>query len=379
MPKKTLDRALSRAKELGIRNLLALRGDEPREHEYGPPNGTSQDLDDVDSVGVKFTYAIDLVKYIRQEHGDWFCIGVAAYPEGHATSPYDLNQSPENDFPNLVAKTRAGADFLMTQLFYDVDAYIKFRNTLKEKDTEGILNGKIIIPGLMPVQSWGILTRTTKLCCVKAPQGVWSKLEKVKGDDAAVKELGVDVLQDIIKQMRSANSTLPSESRQGFHFYTLNLERAVAQILERCDLIRESDAIPTISAPPAAGQLSMSSANHQRLPSQGGVDGRHDQGQRKLSSNPRRRSSANAPPENWVIVDRLQHIKEPRDDSAVSFEVSEDEIRQIRPNETTKKESLAVSEGEGSLGHDANWDDYPNGRFGDARSPGLLHSNSNEA
>ena len=121
MNRQLIDDALEQAKVLGIRNILALRGDAPRSEEYRD-EGTPPEQDS----NKDFTWAIDLVKYIRKEYGDYFCIGVAAYPEGHSDQSHPQHQDPQFDLPSLIEKTKAGADFIMTQLFYDVEAYDKF-------------------------------------------------------------------------------------------------------------------------------------------------------------------------------------------------------------------------------------------------------------
>ena len=91
----------------------------------------------------------------------------------------------EHDLPYLVEKTAAGADFIMTQLFYDVDAYQKYERTLREHES-GLFKTIPIIPGLMPVQSYQILRRTTKLSHASLPPEILKRLEAVKGNDEAL-------------------------------------------------------------------------------------------------------------------------------------------------------------------------------------------------
>ncbi len=188
MRRSVLDKALADAKSMGIQNILALRGDEPRAGEYddlinGQQNGT-KGLEEADE-DVNFEYAIDLVRYIRRKHKKHFCIGVAAYPEGHSVTAYPTAQSPVHDLPHLINKVKAGADFIVTQLFYDVDAYLSFESLLRNHES-GIFKDIPIIPGLMPIQSWQTLKRTTKLSCARVPRGIEEKLEACKGDDDAV-------------------------------------------------------------------------------------------------------------------------------------------------------------------------------------------------
>ncbi len=129
--KKTLDEA----KQHNIRNILALRGD--------PPHG--QDWVVTDS---NFKYAVDLVKYIRKEYGDYFGISVAGYPEGHPDGGY------RKDLKYLKMKVDAGADFVITQLFYDVD---KFLNFVKDCRKAGITCP--ILPGILPIINYNNFRR----------------------------------------------------------------------------------------------------------------------------------------------------------------------------------------------------------------------------
>ena len=105
MSRKLVDEALEEAKALGIRNILALRGDPPRPEEYR--------IDGEEDSNRDFSYAVDLVRYIRQQHGEYFCVGVAGYPEGHADESHPAYQSVEHDLPYLVEKVSAGAEFII--------------------------------------------------------------------------------------------------------------------------------------------------------------------------------------------------------------------------------------------------------------------------
>lgn len=109
MPKAKLDIALKRARAIGVTNILALRGDAPRGEEYA--------LDPSDAAD-EFQHADDLVRYIRKEHGDFFCIGVAGYPTPHPDS-----ESAAAEMHYLKVKCDAGADYIITQLFYDMPSF----------------------------------------------------------------------------------------------------------------------------------------------------------------------------------------------------------------------------------------------------------------
>ncbi|OAL43167.1 methylenetetrahydrofolate reductase-like protein [Pyrenochaeta sp. DS3sAY3a] len=338
MNRALVDDALEQAKVLGIRNILALRGDAPRSEEYREEGQLPEQDSNTD-----FTWAVDLVRYIRKQYGDYFCIGVAAYPEGHSDESHPEHQDPLFDLPYLVEKTKAGADFIMTQLFFDVEAYDKFEKTLREHES-GVFKTIPIIPGLMPVQSYKILLRTTKLSHAKLPADVLARLDAVKSDDELVKQVGVKILDEIVEHIK----TRPDVGKRGFHFYTLNLEKAVSHIVEDSHLIPQTtpedddeviiDTTPAINLEPPNGALTRER---------------------------RRLSSINSGPRNRVIISHPSATKS----SNHSFEAPESEAGIPRGPVNTRANTLAISEGEGSLGREATWDDFPNGRWGDARSP----------
>ncbi|OAL00026.1 MTHFR-domain-containing protein [Phaeosphaeriaceae sp. SRC1lsM3a] len=338
MNRALIDEALEQAKVLGIRNILALRGDAPRSEEYRDEGQTPEQDSNKD-----FTWAVDLVRYIRKEYGDYFCIGVAAYPEGHSDESHPEHQDPKNDLPSLVEKTQAGADFLMTQLFFDVEAYDKFETMLREHES-GAFKTIPIIPGLMPIQSYKILLRTTKLSHANLPSNMLARLDAVKSDDELVKQVGVKILDEMVEHIKAR----PDPGRRGFHFYTLNLEKAVSHILEDCDLIprenlEDEDSVIVETTP----------AINLEPPTNG------------MSVKPRSRlSSMNSGTRNRVIISHPSASK-----SNHSWEATEEEAGLPRGAINTRANTLAISEGEGSLGREATWDDFPNGRWGDARSP----------
>ncbi|KAM0251049.1 hypothetical protein ACHAP5_001929 [Fusarium lateritium] len=345
MSKKLIDEALADAKALGIRNILALRGDPPRREEYRDAE------DSEDDGGQDFNWAIDLVKYIRKTHDDYFCIGVAAYPEGHAEESHPLGQSVEHDLPYLVQKVQAGADFIQTQLFFDIEAYEHFENTLREHPS-GAFKDIPIIPGLMPIQSFQMIKRTTKLSHAKIPDHLLERLNAVKGDDERVKMVGVDIVSELIDKVKDIKSKTPGP--KGFHFYTLNLEKAVSFILERANLIpdppedEEAVAVDELAIPALQinGSANMRSSSHSR----------------SRQSRSRRHSSVVSDPHNYVIVGDRPAIHP-------EWEATSQEAGGRAEAINTRANTLAISEGEGALGREATWDDFPNGRFGDARSP----------
>ncbi|KAK2048846.1 methylenetetrahydrofolate reductase [Colletotrichum somersetense] len=344
MSRKLIDKALEDAKALGIRNILALRGDPPRKSEYR--DAEDSDVDDAED----FVWAVDLVRYIRKNYGDYFCIGVAAYPEGHADESHPLGQSFEHDLPYLVEKVQAGADFIMTQLFFDIKAYDKFENTLKEHPS-GAFKDVVLLPGLMPIQSYQMIKRTTKLSHAKIPDNLMARLDAVKGDDEKVKQVGVDILSELVEQVKEVKSRTPGP--KGFHFYTLNLEKAVSFILERTGLIpdhsfEDEEAViddgPGVPVSVPEVQLNGLAPIH---PAARALSGR------------RHSSMGSSDPHNRIIVSSA---------SNPAYETTAVDLSNSEPV-NTRANTLAISEGVGAVGREATWDDFPNGRWGDARSP----------
>lgn len=193
---------LDRIFRLRIQNVLALRGDPPRDQpRFSPPeNG--------------FAHASELIRFIRHEGFD-FCIGGAAYPEGHIESP-DL----ETDLLYLKEKTQAGVDFLITQLFFDNAVFFRF---LERTRALGITVP--IIPGIMPITNVNQIERFTQLCGATIPPTLHSQLDAVRHDDAAVKALGIE-------HALSQCQELLERGVPGIHFYTLNQSPATRAIVE---------------------------------------------------------------------------------------------------------------------------------------------------
>lgn len=317
--KQVIDDALARAKAAGIRNILALRGDPPRGEEYFVPNAAD------------FKHAVDLVRYIKEQHGDYFCIGVAAYPEGHCEGADSSQQNVHKDLPYLKEKVDAGADFIITQLFYDVEQFLSFEQLVRDTVSTDIP----IIPGLMPINTYQLFHRAAKLSHASIPQAILDKFpESIQNDDDKVKSIGVEILRNAIHGIFSrTNGRI-----RGFHFYTLNLEKSIAQIVEKSSLLsrvieegKDEDAIMSDDESYKTAAIS-----------------------KVLKS--RRSSSLNT--SNKVLVDKIRMDSQDFEDAA-DFKLSV----------PSKKEIVAISSGEGTLGRDATWDDFPNGRFGDSRSP----------
>eukprot|EP01104_Vermistella_antarctica_P000530 TRINITY_DN10687_c0_g1_i1.p1 TRINITY_DN10687_c0_g1~~TRINITY_DN10687_c0_g1_i1.p1 ORF type:complete len:588 (-),score=189.29 TRINITY_DN10687_c0_g1_i1:61-1824(-) len=206
----TLKEALTICKEGGVQNILALRGDPPHGEEWKEVEGG-------------FKYAGDLVKYIKEEFGDYFGICVAGYPEGHTEAI-----SYEDDLKHLKEKIDAGADFIITQLFYDCDLFFKF-----VKDCRDLGITCPIVPGMMPIQNYGGFNRMTTMCKTYVPQSIHDALLPHKDDDAAVKEYGVQLCVKMCKKLLAGGV-------KALHFYTLNLEKSVSKIVMRLGLSEDT-------------------------------------------------------------------------------------------------------------------------------------------
>lgn len=208
MPKSKVDDALKEAYKAGCQNILALRGDPPREKEKW------------EAVSGGFNYAKDLVKYIRQEYGDYFDIGVAGYPEGCDDQP-----DAELLLQHLKEKVDAGATFIITQMFYDVDNFLEW---VKKCRAIGITVP--IIPGIMPIQTYAAFMRRAIWTKCKIPERWMELLEPVKNDDVAVREIGKDLIAEMCQKMID-NGILH------LHFYTMNLATATNMVLEKLQLL----------------------------------------------------------------------------------------------------------------------------------------------
>ena len=207
MPVKRLDGVLEKALESGIRNILALRGDPPRDSSVW------------ERVEGGFTYAHELVSHIRERFGDEFCIAVAGYPEGHLEAD---DKDACTGF--LKHKVDCGADFIITQLFFDVDEYGDF---LQRCEKHGITCP--IVPGLFPIQTFDRFKKFVQFTGVNVPRNVWDHLEPMRQDDAAVRSYGVDLCIEMCERLIGLGAP-------GYHFYTLNLQSPVMRILEGLEL-----------------------------------------------------------------------------------------------------------------------------------------------
>ena len=200
---------LTDAADVGVSNVMALRGDAP---EGGP------DADPWVPEAGGLRYANELVAFLRDRFPQ-FGVGVAGYPEKHPECP-----DPDTDLANLVRKVDAGADAVFTQLFFDNSHFLRFRDAAVEAGVE-----VPIVPGVMPVTDFGRIKRITAMCGSSFPDEFAGALEDVKDDKLGQFEVGVDWA---VKQCRE----LLEEGVPGMHFYVLNRAAATEQILDGMNL-----------------------------------------------------------------------------------------------------------------------------------------------
>jgi len=189
---------------MGIDHLVALRGD--------LPSGYGQ--------GGEFAHASDLVRFIRDQHGDHFTIEVAAYPEIHPQS-----KSAQDDLKYFVEKIQAGADSAITQYFFNSDAYFRFVD-----DAERLGITVPIIPGIMPITNYSQLARFSDACGAEIPRWVRQRLAGFGDDSHSIAAFGLEVVSDLCDQLICGGAP-------GLHFYTMNRAEPTLAILRNLDII----------------------------------------------------------------------------------------------------------------------------------------------
>jgi len=197
---------LGQIRALGVRNVLALRGDPPGGGEFQPTPGG-------------FEFSSQLVGFIREQ--DDFCIGVAGFPEGHVA----CKEGKHVDWSYLKGKIDAGADWVITQLFFDNADYYEFRDHMTGRHNVQIP----IVPGIVPILSGAQIKRFTALCGARIPAALGSKLEELGDNDAAVAQFGIEYATQQCQDLLRAGAP-------GVHFYTLNKAHSTVRVLQNLGL-----------------------------------------------------------------------------------------------------------------------------------------------
>ena len=196
----TVRTQLAELKAMGVKRLVALRGDLPSG--YG--------------IGGEFHYASDLVAFIRAETGRDFHVEVACYPEVHPQA-----RSPEADLQAYAAKVKAGADSAITQYFFSPEAYFRFVDESRKLGLD-----VPVVPGVMPIISSTQLMRFSDACGAEIPRWIRLRLQAYGDDTASIKAFGLDVVTDLCARLRDGGAP-------ALHFYTMNQSQATLGVLER--------------------------------------------------------------------------------------------------------------------------------------------------
>ena len=195
-----LREVLAQYRDHGIRHVIALRGD--------LPSGSAD--------AGEFRYANELVRFIREETGDWFHVDVAAYPECHPQA-----RNPQEDLASFKRKIDAGANSAITQYFFNADAYWSF--------VDGCVQAGIdvpIVPGIMPISGYTKLARFSDACGAEIPRWIRRRLEGYGDDASSLRAFGLDVVTQMCARLLERGAP-------GLHFYTLNQAGLTATIWRR--------------------------------------------------------------------------------------------------------------------------------------------------
>ena len=205
--KESIRELLNNYVKLGVKRIVALRGD--------MPSGMRE-------TG-EFRYANELVEFIRSETGDHFHIEVAAYPEFHPQAP-----NAQVDMENFARKVKAGANAAITQYFYNADAYYRFVD-----DSEKLGVDIPLIPGIMPITNYSNLKRFSDMCGAEIPRWIAKRLDGYGDDKASLVAFGEEVVTEMCQK-------LLDNGAPGFHFYTMNQTGPTQTLWRNLDLSNRS-------------------------------------------------------------------------------------------------------------------------------------------
>ena len=201
---KVLDQ-LAQLRAMGVRRLVALRGDLPSG--YG--------------IGGEFHYASELVEFVRAETGREFRIEVACYPEVHPQA-----KSPQADLQAFATKVKAGADSAITQYFYNSDAYFRFVEEARRLGVQAP-----VVPGIMPIINSSQLLRFSDASGAEVPRWIRLRLQSFGDDTASIRAFGLDVVADLCERLVRGGAP-------GLHFYTMNQSAATLEVLRQISAVR---------------------------------------------------------------------------------------------------------------------------------------------
>ncbi len=201
---KELKEILDQIQSAGIENIIALRGD--------PPQGEKSFV--AHSNGFKNGW--QLTEFIRKHYN--FCIAVAGYPEGHIEA-----RNKEEDWDYLAQKVKCGADFIVTQLFFENREFFDFERAIRAR---GITVP--IIPGIMPITNFNQILKFTQMCGAKIPKKLIRELEPIQNDKEALLEKGVSYATAQCRE-------LLARGVPGIHFYTLNKSKSTLKIIKNLE------------------------------------------------------------------------------------------------------------------------------------------------
>ena len=201
--KASVREQLAQLQAMGVKRLVALRGDMPSP--YGAEG--------------EFRHACDLVEFIRDETGDHFFLEVAAYPETHPRA-----RSPEHDLHAFAMKVKSGANSAITQYFYNPDAYFRFVD-----DAHRMGVHVPVLPGIMPITNATQLMRFSDMCGAEIPRWIRLRLQAFKEDMASIRAFGLDVVTGMCDKLRAGGAP-------ALHFYTMNQSAPALEICRRLGL-----------------------------------------------------------------------------------------------------------------------------------------------
>jgi len=253
MPSEKVDIALKKAKDLNLKNILALRGD--------PPEGQKRWA----AVKGGFECALDLIKYIKTKYGDYFGITVSGYPEGHPvvrkeidTKDWNMEKNEpkyyairqldngkyegvcEKDWLNeldyLKAKIDAGGQVIITQLFYDAQMFIDWVKAVRRHGIRAP-----VLPGIMPIRNFGSFNRMTGFCKTIIPNDLMKELQNLKEDAVKLYEFGGNYVSEMCQKVLAAKDENGKYLVPGLHIYTMNTEKCTIELLAKCKIGFEKD------------------------------------------------------------------------------------------------------------------------------------------